>query len=237
MNQFQNLNNQIFDFLKGKLNYNVGLSLFMRVTTNTELLKALFGLETPEKKQLLKKYLTEYYESEQKQLDPSQQQSLSTPKGNHSSTRNTTEGSKDSISWTVDNIYIPVDSVPSNDSIIHHLKTEQKNLYRLRGIQHVELFNAISDENRHKIAIEIIKLSNEITVINAEIYKTKAGIVPERFIKKSRSAEEFVKIKNCEQYIRKFTLKLKSQITPEERVRTEILLEKHKNNLEKLING
>lgn len=234
--QANSLNNQIKEYLQGKLNYNVGLSLFMRVCSDKSILVKLFGLETPEKKEILTDKLFEYYENEE-QLDQRERESLRNFNQNHSSTRNDAEGNEDSFRRSSDYRFVPVSNLPSNDSVIESLDAEWRDLYRLRGIKHVDLFNAVSDENRHAIAKGLIKIQHKIDGVNDEKRKVKAGAIPERFIKQSRSAEEFIEIQNIKSYIKKYERKLQQQLTAEEREKAEQLLQKHKSKLDLIING
>lgn len=235
-NQANKLIDQIKLFLEGKLNYNVGLSLLMKISSDKSVIIKLFGLENSSKNKILTDKLKEYYEINQ-QLEEREYQSLSSSSTNHSSTRNTFESTEDSFRWSTDYRYSPNNSIPSNDSIILNLANERKKLYNLRGNLHADMFNAISDERRHHLAIKVMEIQSDIDSVNREIKKVELGLVPERFIKQSRSADEFVKIKNCQQYIRGFERKLKQQITLEQRDKYEKLLAKHKINLQKLING
>lgn len=230
------LNNQIKEYLQGKLNYNVGLSLFMRICADKSILVKLFGLETPEKKEILTDKLIEYYENEE-QLNQRERESLRNFNQDYSSTRNDAEGNEDSFHRSNNYRFVPVSNLPSNDSVIESLDAEWRDLYRLRGIKHVDLFNAVSDENRHAIAKELIKIQHKIDGINDEKRKVKAGAIPERFIKQSRSAEEFIEIQNIKSYIKKYERKLQQQLTVEEREKAEQLLQKHKSKLQKIING
>jgi hypothetical protein len=234
--QANNLINEIKDYIEGKLNYNVGLSLFMRICSDKSILVELFGAETIAKKQLLTDKLLEYYE-EQQQLVQCEFTRLRTANKNNSSTRNNAEGNEDSILRSDDYRFVAVSNIPSNDSIIESLESEWRNLYRQRGIIHVDLFNAISDEKRHEIAMNLMRIQKQIDGINEEKRKVKAGSIPERFIKQSRSAEEFIEIQNLKSYIAKFERLLKKQITAEEREKYQRLLNKHQSKLEKIING
>lgn len=234
--QANKLINQIKLFLEGKLNYNVGLSLFMKICSDKLILIDLLGAESLEKKQILIDKLFEYYE-QQKQLEECEYRGIQNSSKNNSNSSNTSESSENSVYWSTDYRYSSVSNIPSNDSIIIQLANERKKLYNLRGNIHSDLFNAVSDIRRHELAIKVMEIQSDIDSINAEIRKVESGLVPERFIKKSRSADEFVKIKNCQQYIRGFERKLKQQITLEQKEKYEKLLAKHKANLEKLING
>jgi hypothetical protein len=235
-NQATQLTDQIKLFLEGKLNYNVGLSLFMKVSSDKSVLIDLFGAETDAKKQLLTDKLLEYYE-EYQQTHESEYQSIRDSEQNNSHSRKTIESSKDSIPWSIDYRYSPSSDIPSNDSIILHLASERKKLYNIRGNVHADLFNALTDERRHELALQIMKIQADIDNVNQEIRKVESGLVPERFIKQSRSAEEYIKIRNIQQYIKVFERKLQDKLTLEQREKYEKLLAKHKSNLEKLING
>ncbi len=234
--QANNLINEIKSYIEGKLNYNVGLSLFMRICSDKSILVELFGAETKAKKQLLTDKLLEYYE-EQEQLVQCEFTRLRTANKNNSSTRNNAEGNEDSILRPDNYRFVAVSNIPSDDSIIESLESEWRNLYRQRGIIHVDLYNAISDEKRHEIALDLMRIQKQIDGINEEKRKVKAGSIPERFIKQSRSAEEFIEIQNLKSYIAKFERLLKKQITAEEREKYQRLLNKHQSKLEKIING
>lgn len=235
-NQATQLTDQIKLFLEGKLNYNVGLSLFMKVFSDKLVLIDLFGAETESKKEILTNKLLEYYESQQ-EIHESEYQSIRNSEQNNSHSRKTIESSKDSVPWSIDYRYSPSNNIPSNDSIILHLAAERKKLYNIRGNIHADLFNALTDERRHDLAIQIMKIQSDIDNVNQEIRKVESGLVPERFIKQSRSAEEYVKIRNTQQYIKVFKRKLQDKLTLEQREKYQKLLAKHKSNLEKLING
>jgi len=234
--QANNLINEIKSYIEGKLNYNVGLSLFMRICSDKSILFELFGAETQAKKQLLTDKLLEYYE-EQEQLDQRKFASIRNSKNNNSSSRNNAEGNEDFILRPVNYRFVAVSNIPSDDSIIESLESEWRNLYRQRGIIHVDLYNAISDEKRHEIALNLMRIQKQIDGINEEKRKVKAGSIPERFIKQSRSAEEFIEIQNLKSYIAKFERLLKKEITAEEREKYQRLLNKHQSKLEKIING
>jgi hypothetical protein len=234
--QANNLINAIKSYIEGKLNYNVGLSLFMRICCDKSILIELFGAETKAKKQLLTDKLLEYYE-EQEQLDQRKCASIRNSKNNNSSSRNNAEGNEDSILRPDNYRFIAVSNIPSDDSIIESLESEWRNLYRQRGIIHVDLYNAISDEKRHEIALNLMRIQKQIDGINEEKRKVKAGSIPERFIKQSRTAEEFIEIQNLKSYIAKFERLLKKEITAEEREKYQRLLNKHQSKLEKIING
>jgi hypothetical protein len=234
--QANNLINEIKSYIEGKLNYNFGLSLFMRICSDKSILVELFGAETKAKKQLLTDKLLEYYE-EQQQLVQCEFTRLRTANKNNSSTRNNAEGNEDSILRSDNYRFVAVSNIPSDDSIIESLESEWRNLYRQRGIIHVDLYNAISDEKRHEIALNLMRIQKQIDGINEEKRKVKAGSIPERFIKQSRSAEEFIEIQNLKSYIAKFERLLKKQITAEEREKYQRLLNKHQSKLEKIING
>jgi len=234
--QANNLINEIKSYIEGKLNYNVGLSLFMRICSDKSILVELFGAETKAKKQLLTDKLLEYYE-EQEQLDRRKFTRLRTINQDNSSSRNNVEGNEDFILRPDNYRFVAVSNIPSDDSIIKSLESEWRNLYRQRGIIHVDLYNAISDEKRHEIALNLMRIQKQIDGINEEKRKVKAGSIPERFIKQSRSAEEFIEIQNLKSYIAKFERLLKKEITAEEREKYQRLLNKHQSKLEKIING
>jgi hypothetical protein len=234
--QANTLINDIKAYIEGKLNYNVGLSLFMRVCSDKSVLIELFGAETEAKKQLLTDKLLEYYE-EQEQLDQCEFTRLRTANKDNSSSRNNAEGDEDSILRPNNYRFVPVSNLPSDDSVIESLDAEWRTLYRQRGIIHVDLFNAVSDEKRHEVALQLMKIQAKIDGINDEKKKVKAGEIPERFIKQSRTAEEFIQIQNLKSYIGNYERKLKKQLTAEEREKVEKLLEKHKSKLQKIING
>lgn len=234
--QSTQLNNQIKLFLEGKLNYNVGLSLFMRVSTDTATIIKLFGAPTEEKETLLFQKLNQYYEIEH-QLGQSQPASVSNASENYSSTSTPSSLSENNLRRPVDFRYSTNPVVPSSDSIKDKLLTERKVLYRNRTVLGDQLFTAVSDANRHSIAKEIMKTTKEIDLINSQLRKVENGLIPEKFIQQSITAEQFVKIKNCQQYINNFKRKLKTETDPGERERFQKLLEKHESNLQKLING
>ena len=234
--QANSLINQIKEYLEGKLNYNVGLSLFMRICADKSILVQLFGLETPEKKEILTDKLFEYYENEE-QLDQRERESLRNFNQDNSSARNDAEGNEDSVCRSDNYRFVPVSNLPSNYSVIESLEAEGKDLYRLRGIIHSEMFSAVSDEKRHELAKQLMRTQFKIDGINDEKKKVKAGAIPERFIKQSRTAEEFVQIQNIKSYIQKYERKLQKQLTAEEREKAEKFLQKYKSKLQTILNG
>lgn len=235
--QANSLNNQILEFLEGKLNYNVGLSLFMRISTDKHILLQLFGLETPEKKEILTEQLQNYYDEENpKQLAERQSESVSDSNQNYSDTPNNVESNENPIRWSIDYRYAPVSDIPKGGSIIVHLAAERKKLYRIRGNLHSDLFNAVSDERRHEIAKDIMKVQFDIDNLHSEMRKVENGLVPERFLRQTRSAVDLVKIQNCQKYIGKFKKKVQEAETEADKIKYQKLLDKHELNLKALIN-
>lgn len=229
--------NQILEYLEGKLDYNVGLSLFMRISTDKVILLQLIGLETPKKKQLLTQQLTDYYEDETStKLESHKQRSRSNPSRANSKVHAAISRDETPIYVSNDYRFTPVDSIPESNSVIIALADERKKYYRLRGNLHADLYNAISDDRRHELAEQIMAIQFKIDVVNDEIRKVEQGLLPERFIRKSRTAEQYHEIRNCQQYIHKYKKWLDRSTTPEEREKNQKFLDKYEDKLKTLIN-
>jgi hypothetical protein len=228
--------NQIFAYINGELSYNAGLSLFMKIPHDKDVLKSLFGLENPSKKEILIQNLKSYYHENSAKLVKAKHASAQPIDQNHSVPPTITESAKSNHSWSSNYRYTSANLAGETDSIKEHLHKERRRLYDLRKHLGSDLYNAVSDESRHQIAINILDICLDIDELHADLRRLELNQIPAKFIKKSRTAEEFVKMENARHYIRNYKRKIEKSTNTAEIERFKKLIEKHENNLKTLIN-
>lgn len=233
----QDLINQVNNYLNGELPYEQGVLLFSQLSRNNYL-KRFFSLKHTHAKELKLKNelhkITKQYEEASTKQQPEQ--------GNHSSgstedqpsdaTQTTPETNKDLL---VSDRYR---SIPDRDvlpGLIERIKHERKELYRLRGFTHASLHNASTDQERYTLCLKIMDTQDQINELNRDLKLVQIGKVPGKYMKKDRTADEYIRIRNLKMYISRFEKKLKNCNSLAEKNEIQAILDKHKQELESLI--
>lgn len=233
------INQKIREYLDGKLDYNVGLSLFIQITKNKVLIRTLVGLESDKKREILKYQLNKYLENEETISKDSDRMESKQPQfieANDSIPRKTSERSTLDFPWTNSDSNSS-DFVSREKSILIQLTERRALLYRKRGNIHNDMFHAVKDERRYELAVIIMNLSAEIDEIHRDLRNFEKGKVPEKYIKKTQDASVYVKITNLKSYIRKYEGFLKRDLDKSQREHYEKLLQIQKDKLKTMIDG
>lgn len=223
-------------FLNGELSYNVGVSVFLQLSRNTNL-KRLFLLPHSEEREVqLRKQLHEITKQhENKHQEPithsshddqaserlriaNEPQELHNIKENHSRT--------DRYSYHPSGTHV--------SGLDSKLQQQRKELYRMRGHYHGQLHKARTDEERHQLAIKIMDTQDQINKVNRDLRAIEAGNVPSKYLKQDKTADEFVRIKNLKMYISRFEKRLETCTTVAEKEKINSILTKHKEELKRL---
>lgn len=223
-------------FLNGELSYNVGVSVFLQLSRN-ENLKRLFLLpHSPERELQLRKQLheiTKQYEANHQGHTP-----RSSNDDKASERLRIADEPQEFHNIQKDNplpdrySYLPNGSdVPGLDS---KLQKQRKELYRQRGHYHAQLHTARTDDERHQLAIKVMDAQDQINKLNRDIKLIEAGSIPSKYLKKDKTADEFVRIKNLKMYISRFEKKIESCTSLLEKTKAEAILIKHKAELKSL---
>lgn len=233
-------NQEVLNFFNGKPDYNVGLSLLMKFGTEKAVLLELFGKETDSKREKLFSILKNLIDKSKTCIPKSEaykRTSVISIENNHSNSRKTVEVSENHFHGSNNNRFRASDSIPENATILESIRVKRAELYRLRSTLHNDLFNAISNETRKPLAFEIMRLSREIDEINNEFKDAQNGVIPERFVKVERTAEEYIKIDFTKKYVSKYKKLVANSDSVEKREHYQNLLEKHQKTLNQLLNG
>lgn len=118
------------------------------------------------------------------------------------------------------------------------LKIEQTRIekYRFRSHLHGKLHQCATDQDRYEIAKQIIALQPELRRLNKDLDEVNKGIIPSRYIQKTESASDYVKIKNLKLYISRYQSKIdKNAGTPEDVKKWTDKLNTYKTELENLL--
>lgn len=224
-------------FLNGELSYNVGVSVFLQLSRNSNL-KRLFLLPHSEEREIqLRKQLheiTKQYEAEQQYT-----KSKSSNDDKASERLRIANESQEFHNIEKNNSRSDRHSYLSNDTPVpgldSKLQKQRKDLYRKRGYYHAQLHNARTDSERHQLAISVMDTQDEINKLNKDLKLIEAGSIPSKYLKKDKTADEFVRIKNLKMYISRFEKKIEKCTSLSEKNKLESLLAKHKAELKSLI--
>lgn len=221
-------------YLNGDLSYNVGVSVFLKLSKNENLNRVFLLPHSQERELQLKNELskiTKLYEKTE--FHPRKAHDHKTGER----LRSANESQEFHVIQKDNHFPISSNSLSNRTAVpelIERLQSKRKELYRLRGHLHGQLHSASSDEFRHEIASKIMSTQTDIDTLNRDIVKVNSGETPAQYLKKDRSAEEYVQIRNLKMYISRYEKKLKSCTTLEDKKKFESIIEKHEESLKQL---
>lgn len=226
---------QVNKYLKGELPFDVGVRLFISLSKNKSLARHFSLSYSKEREQKLKYELQKYtkqYEAPSKLQSFKQNNDIKSSTGNEpaDATLLTKASNKDIPVSDRFTYFSSSNDVPGLESKLHK---QRKDLYRQRGHYHGKLHNATTDDERHQLAIRIMDSQDQINKLNRDIRLIEAGSVPSKYLKKDKTADEFVRIKNLKMYISRFEKKIESCTSLSEKAKHEAILEKHKAELKR----
>lgn len=197
----QQLIDSINQYLKGNSSYTEGCSLFYSLTTNKQFAIRLMRNDSKLNRDTL------IYEL-QKIIDEIQiKHSIETVEDV------LTKVKIDNISQLND----PSVSITQKNDIEFKMREQWKYLYRHRGHLHGRLHEAITNELRHDIAIQIMSTQKQIDTLNLELSNLENGEIPIRFLENKISSTDYRAIQNLKAYIRRDKYRLSQEITVSER--------------------
>lgn len=233
----QDLINKAKSYLNGDLSYTEGISVFIQLTRNKQLIKFLTGPYSVAREQKLKYELSKFTKHNEKSTKITVQSRSSEPdpiiENQHKPVQKTPTKTEHNPVRSNPNHHYPGDSF--SVSVVGRIEAERKEKYRERGHQHGRLHEAISDESRKGIALQILDVQSEIDQLNRELKEAKQGNIPPRFAKKSLSAEQYIKIRNLKQYIARYKKQIEQAETVQRRKQLEELLRKNEDELNRIL--
>jgi hypothetical protein len=225
---------QANSYLNGDLSYNVGVSVFIKISRNENLNRQFLLPHSPEREKNLKNELykiTKLYENNEK---------TSGPKYDHQTGQRLRLIDEPQELYAIEktNTRSTSSGNISNGSVLSgltdRLQNQRKELYRLRGHLHGQLHIANTDEERHQLAFRIMNSQGEIDDLNRDIKSIESGNVPSKHLKVNRSADEYIRIRNLKTYIARYEKKIENCTSLKGKQKFEAILNNHKEELKLL---
>ena len=244
-----NLHNQIQEYLLIQSpDYNVGVSLFLQFSTNRNLQHSLMRCKDVARLRYeLQKYLKSNVETPTVVLLPG---FISKPEKETVSEvieSDVSDFKQPTIAHQVkepisssrrqeDGRLKPEKQITSSqfEAIHDQVRADWKALYQKRSHFHGRLHEAISDESRYQIALEIEALIKQINEMNEYMKMMNEGDIPLKYIKVKMTADEYIRIRNLKQYISRTERQIADAETIDEKRRFEQKLIEFKNQLSQL---
>lgn len=192
-------------FLNGELSYQVGVSVFLECSTN-KALKRFFLLpenqqRTEKLKYELQKITKQYEESTQTTVPYRERKDELRTSSTSNVASNERQSNQDIQERFISDRYSHSSDSNSIAGISSLIEQEQKNCYRKRGYLHGQLHAARTDAQRHELALEIISIQKRIDKLNQDRNSVNNGSIPGEYMRKDRTASEYMRIRNLKHYI------------------------------------
>lgn len=231
---------EINNYLNGNLTYYEGVAILSMHIKNKVLPRNLLLRQNPKKLEYELKKILKIYESKKatKQQLPRNakpqtivgsavEQTISTITEDSSVQTATHRNSADSYFDQPDN--------HTRSNVRSELEELRKQKYRKRGHLHGQLHNASSEQERFKLCRQLHLLQKEIDKLNQDYRSVLSGEIPTNYLKRSRTAEEYIRIKNLKLYVSRYQKKIETASSLEERARYQKKLEEYETELKTLL--
>jgi hypothetical protein len=231
---------QANNYINGTLPYNEGVSIFIQLSKNLILSRHFLQGYSAQREEKLKyelKKLTKQNEQSTKKTTESLRRRTDEPDSITPYLSKPTQENTpaDVSSRTISDRFTDLSDSEIDNGLIPRLNQKRKELYRLRGHLHGQLHSAVSDEQRFTLADKIMQTQRDIDVLNNDIKFSTAGSIPSKYLKKDKTASEFVRIKNLRTYISRFEKKLEECESIAQKEKLEVILKKHKDELNSML--
>ena len=198
------MRNKVVSYLEGNSNYSVGVSLFLSISTNSNLIKLFLRGYTAEREEKLKYELNKLVDKLPEESETNQINTIS------------------------EEVIIPIlpiirDLPEVSTEAKKDYSDQQKDLYRLRGHYHTQLHLATTDEERRKLALDIMKTQSKINATYKPMTKEP--------LKKQKTLEQWTREKNLKMYINRLKKELETVETLEKKAKIESKIEQFKTEL------
>jgi len=231
---------QANNYLNGNLQYDVGVSIFMKLSKNLILARHFLQGYSAQREDKLKYELKKLTKQNEQIQKPSTKPLRSRSNEPDPITTHFSESPQKNINQdgnhpSNSDRYSNISSSDVDSGLISNLNQKRKELYRFRGHLHGQLHSAPTDESRYELAHQIMKTQSSIDVLNRDINSTTVGSIPSKYLKKDKTADEYVRIRNLKTYIARFEKKLEGCTTVEEKEKLQSILKKHKEELKSML--
>lgn len=201
-------------FLNGELSYSVGVSIFLQCSTNKALQRFFLLPESPQRFEKLKyelqKITKQYEESTQTTVSNRERKDEPGAVNENSSSSSKRPANQDLQERISSDRYSYNSDNCSSSGISALIEQEQKNSYRKRGYLHGQLHNAKTNEERYELALEIITIQKRIDKLNQDRNSVLAGTIPGEYMRKDKTASDYLRIRNLKLYISRTNKQLES---------------------------
>jgi len=229
---------QIQDYLKGTLSYEVGCSLFLSISPNKALALNLLKSDSRTNRSTLNYQLKKYLQAQpgywksvaaKRKVQPAFvspeiiPEPVPTPKP--------VPAPEPPLKVKEVVVFREAVKVAEASGIRQQILDARVEAYSLRGHLHGRLHQAVTITVRYEIAAQLMELQPRIDRLNNELAAFDKGNLPERFLKETMTAEQFKAIANCKSYINRYRLQLSRETDPEKKRKLEAKILKYELKL------